>query len=316
MTATPSIQRKPEWLRAPMRESEGFRALKKLARSKDLVTVCEEARCPNIYECWSHRTATFMLFGDTCTRRCGFCAVKTGLPGALNPHEPQQVAEAVKTLGLQHVVITSVNRDDLPDGGAPHFAETIRRVRQLNPETRVEVLIPDFQGKAGALHTVMEARPDILAHNMETVPRLYRHVRVGSRYPRSLQLLERAKGYATPQYPVLTKTGVMLGLGETREELLAVMDDLRAHRVDILTLGQYLQPDKQHLPVVRFVHPDEFAELKAEGLARGFLHVESGPLVRSSYHAHDHVPSDAPRQQWELGPAAREPLESLHTLEV
>ncbi|MFM7201746.1 MAG: lipoyl synthase [Myxococcota bacterium] len=306
-TAAP-VMRKPEWLRPPMRESEGFRALKKLARSKSLVTVCEEARCPNIYECWSHRTATFMLFGDTCTRRCGFCAVKTGLPGALNPHEPEQVADAVKTLGLQHVVITSVNRDDLKDGGAPHFAETIRRVRQLNPETRVEVLIPDFQGKPDCLHTVMEARPDVLAHNIETVPRLYRHVRVGSRYVRSLQLLERAKGYHAPQYPVLTKTGVMVGLGETRDELLRVMDELRAHGVDILTLGQYLQPDKSHLPVIRFYHPDEFAELKAEGMSRGFQHVESGPLVRSSYHAHDHVPADAPRQQVEPTRSMPSPL--------
>lgn len=289
--------RRPEWLRVKVQESEGYRELKKLARGAQLVTVCEEARCPNIYECWSNRTATFMLFGETCTRRCGFCAVATGLPGALNPHEPRNVAEAVRTLNLAHVVITSVNRDDLKDGGAPHFAETIRLTRALNPGTRIEVLIPDFQGKAEPLHTVMEARPDVLAHNTETVPRLYRRVRVGSKYPRSLELLKRAQSYHSEAYPVLTKTGIMLGLGETRDELLAVMDDLREHSVDILTLGQYLQPTKAHLPVLHFYHPDAFAELREEGLKRGFQHVESGPLVRSSYHAHNHVPPGAPLQQ-------------------
>jgi lipoic acid synthetase len=290
MNTSTTTARRPEWLRVKIHETDEFRELKGLSRGLRLTTVCEEARCPNIYECWSNRTATFMLFGETCTRRCGFCAVATGLPGPLDPEEPDHVAEAVKTLGIAHAVITSVNRDDLKDGGAPHFARTIRKVRELNPLTRIEVLIPDFQGNELALRTVMEARPDVLAHNTETVPRLYRNVRVGSRYKRTLELLLRAKGYYTDEYPVITKTGVMCGLGETRDELAQVMDDLLEHGVDVLTLGQYLQPTKAHLPVVRFYHPDEFAELRRIGLEKGFKHVEAGPLVRSSYHAHTHVP--------------------------
>jgi len=290
MNATKTTERRPEWLRVRVRETEGFKELKALARGLKLTTVCEEARCPNIYECWGNRTATFMLFGETCTRRCGFCAVATGLPGPLDPHEPEHVAQAVKTLDLAHVVITSVNRDDLKDGAAPHFAQTIRLVREANPFTRIEVLIPDFQGNEISLRTVMDARPDVLAHNTETVPRLYRHVRVGSKYRRSLELLKRASECRSAAYPVVTKTGLMVGLGETLEELAEVMDDLREHDVDVLTLGQYLQPTKAHLPVIRYYHPDEFAELRRIGLSKGFKHVESGPLVRSSYHAHEHVP--------------------------
>lgn len=296
VTATeerPGPGRKPPWLRIRLHQGEGFQELKQLRKRQGLTTVCEEARCPNIYECWEHRTATFMLFGDTCTRKCGFCAVATGLPGPLDPLEPQHVAEAVQQLGLAHVVITSVNRDDLRDGGAPHFAQTIRAVRALNPGTRIEVLIPDFHGSAALLGVVLEARPEVLAHNIETVPRLYRRVRVGSKYERSLMVLLMAKEAKREDYPVLTKTGLMLGLGESSEEVLAVMDDLRRHRVDILTLGQYLQPTTAHLPVVRYVHPDEFAFFKAEGLKRGFAHVESGPMVRSSYHAHEQVPAGA-----------------------
>lgn len=292
--AAPGPGRKPPWLRIRLHQGEGFQELKQLRKRQHLTTVCEEARCPNIYECWEHRTATFMLFGDTCTRKCGFCAVATGLPGPLDPQEPRHVAEAVASLGLEHVVITSVNRDDLKDGGAEHFALAIREVRQQNPKTRIEVLIPDFHGSPSLLKTVMDARPDILAHNIETVPRLYRRVRVGSKYERSLDVLENAKGAWQEDYPVLTKAGLMLGLGETLEEVVTVMDDLRNHHVDVLTLGQYLQPTPAHLPVVRYVHPDEFAWLKTEGLARGFLHVESGPLVRSSYHAHAQVPAGTP----------------------
>lgn len=284
--------RKPEWLRVKINETEGFRELKVLARTHKLATVCEEARCPNIYECWGqHRTATFMLFGDTCTRACQFCAVATGKPGALNPHEPFNTAMAVKSLGLKHAVITSVNRDDLPDGGSAHFAETIRQIRLHNPGCRVEVLIPDFKGDAKALHAVLDARPEVLAHNTETVPRLYRSVRPGSVYQRSLEVLRRAGEYRGRDYPVVTKTGIMLGLGETDDELFAVLGDLREAGVDVLTLGQYLQPTREHLPVQRYVHPDEFSRYREEALRRGFGHCEAGPLVRSSYHAHSHVPT-------------------------
>ncbi|WP_459865566.1 lipoyl synthase [Calditerricola yamamurae] len=282
------MERKPEWLKIKLITGENYHELKKMMRSKTLHTVCEEARCPNIYECWSHRTATFMILGDICTRACRFCAVKTGMPTELDLAEPERVAEAVEQMGLRHAVVTSVARDDLKDGGASIFAETIRAIRRRNPFTTVEVLIPDFQGNWDALKVVMDARPDILNHNIETVRRLTPRVRAKATYERSLELLWRAKELQ-PDIP--TKSGIMLGVGETWEEILETMDDLRAAGVDILTIGQYLQPTKQHLKIERYYHPDEFARLKEEGLKRGFKHVESGPLVRSSYHAHEQVES-------------------------
>ena len=256
-------------------------------RENDLHTVCEEARCPNLAECWGEGTATFMILGDVCTRACGFCAVATGRPTGLDREEPGRVAEAVSAMGLRHAVITSVNRDDLPDGGAEVFAATVREVRRRNPGVTVEVLVPDFRGAPGALETVMAEAPEILNHNVETVPRLYRQVRPGARYRRSLDLLRRA-GELRPG--TTTKTGVMLGLGETAAELDALMADLVEHRVDILTAGQYLQPTPRHLPVVRFVPPEEFAGLAERGRRLGLRHVEAGPLVRSSYHAANQVP--------------------------
>jgi lipoic acid synthetase len=259
--------------------------LKRLIRDQRLHTVCEEARCPNQAECWSHGTATLMLLGDTCTRACGFCAVATGRPGAVDLDEPQRVAETVRTLGLRHAVLTSVTRDDLPDGGASIFAESIRRIRALCPDTAVEALIPDFGGSWDALGLLMEARPDVLNHNTETVPRLYGRVRPRAAYARSLELLRRAKA----DYGALTKSGVMVGLGEERDELLAVFADLAGAHVDVLTIGQYLRPSVWHLPVARYYPPDEFAELREAALALGFSHVEAGPLVRSSYHAHEHI---------------------------
>ena len=274
---------KPEWLKAPAPLGENYRNLKTLARRLGLHTVCESAQCPNIGECWNHRTATFMLLGDVCTRRCGFCAVPKGRPGPIDHDEPRRVAEAVATLGLKHAVVTSVNRDDDNLGGARIFAETIREIRALVPDCSVEVLIPDFQGLDDALRIVLDARPDILNHNTETVPRLYPAVRSGARYQRSLRLLANVKKFAPG---MLSKTGVMVGLGETMEELLEVFGDLAAQQVDILTVGQYLRPSKDHLPIARFYTPEEFHTLKQEALARGFRHVESGPLVRSSYHAH------------------------------
>jgi lipoic acid synthetase len=252
--------------------------------SKKLHTVCEEARCPNMAECWGAGTATFMILGDTCTRSCGFCAVKTGRPGTLDLDEPVRVADAIEQMGVRHAVITSVNRDELPDGGAGVFAETIRQSRARVEGIRIEVLIPDFKGKLELLQHIIDARPDILNHNTETVPSLYRRVRPQGRYQWTLSVLAEAK-----RQGMTTKTGIMLGLGEEREELLQTMRDLAGRGVDILTLGQYLQPTKQHLPVHRFVHPDEFAELKTLGLDMGFRYVESGPLVRSSYHAERHV---------------------------
>ncbi len=275
---------KPEWLKAPAPLGENYRNLKTLARRLGLHTVCESAQCPNIGECWNHRTATFMLLGDVCTRRCGFCAVPKGRPGRIDQDEPRRVAEAVATLGLKHAVVTSVNRDDDNLGGARIFAETIREIRTLVPDCSVEVLIPDFQGLDEALRIVLDARPDILNHNTETVPRLYPAVRSGARYLRSLRLLANVKKFAPG---MLSKTGVMVGLGESMEELLEVFRDLAAQQVDILTVGQYLRPSKDHLPIARFYTPEEFRTLKQEALARGFRHVESGPLVRSSYHAHE-----------------------------
>ncbi len=274
--------RRPEWLRVRIAHSPKYQELQGLFRGKHLHTVCEEAMCPNIGECWGRGTATFLLMGDTCTRSCGFCKIKTGRPGALDPDEPRRVAESIQAMGLSHAVLTSVNRDEQRDGGAWVFAESINWIRQLSPACTVEVLIPDFKGDWAALQTVMDAKPEILNHNTETVPRLYKTVRPQAKYLRSLELLQRAK---VMDPLALTKSGIMLGLGETRDEILQVMDDMRAHDLDILTMGQYLQPSRFHLPIDRYVHPDEFADLKAEGEARGFKWVESGPLVRSSYHA-------------------------------
>jgi lipoyl synthase len=280
----PLRQPKPSWLRAKAPGGENFHQLKKLARGLGLHTVCESAQCPNIGECWNHKTATFMLLGDICTRRCGFCAVPKGRPQPLDLDEPRRVAEAVATLGLKHAVITSVNRDDDNLGGARIFAETIRQVREVAPECRIEVLIPDFQGLDEALRIVLDARPDVLNHNTESVPRLYRVVRSGARYERTLRLLENAKKFSPG---MITKSGVMVGIGESMTELVDVFRDLAARKVDILTVGQYLRPSKDHLPIARFYTLEEFAYLKEEALRLGFRHVESGPLVRSSYHAHE-----------------------------
>ena len=277
-----SRQDRPKWLRAPAPVGENYRELKGLVERLRLHTVCESAACPNVGECWNHRTATFMILGNVCTRRCGFCAVEKGAPLPVDYDEPSRVAEAAAALGLRFAVITSVNRDDREDGGAELFALVIRAIRERVPDCGVEVLIPDFQGNLRALETVMEARPDVLNHNTETVPRLYREVRAGARYERSLALLAHARRVA-PGTP--TKSGLMLGLGESAAEVLQVMRDLRAHAVDILTLGQYLRPSPRHLPIARYVPPEEFAGLRRAGLEMGFGHVEAGPLVRSSYHA-------------------------------
>jgi lipoic acid synthetase len=250
-----------------------------------LHTVCQEARCPNIFECWSDRTATFMLMGDVCTRFCGFCSVGKGAPLALDPDEPRHVAEAVGKLGCRHAVITSVNRDDLADGGAAHFAATIRAVREANPGTAVEVLIPDFRGNAAALEAVLEARPDVLAHNTETIPRLYRKVRPDADYRQTMEVLARSAARRSAEYPVVTKSGIMLGLGETRDEVVATLEDLREADCDFVTLGQYLSPTPRHLPIRRYVTPGEFDDFADVARALGFRYVESGPLVRSSYHA-------------------------------
>jgi lipoic acid synthetase len=282
---------KPEWLKAPAPLGENYRNLKTLARGLGLHTVCESAQCPNIGECWNHRTATFMLLGDICTRRCGFCAVPKGRPGPIDWDEPRRVAEAVATLGLRHAVVTSVNRDDDNLGGARIFAETIRQIHRAAPGCSVEVLIPDFQGEDEALRIVLDARPEILNHNTETVPRLYPSVRSGARYQRSLRLLRNVKQFAPGMF---SKSGVMAGLGETMEELIAVFRDLAEQQVDILTVGQYLRPSKNHLPVARFYTPQEFVLLKKEALVMGFRHVESGPLVRSSYHAHEQAEAGLP----------------------
>ena len=277
---------RPPWIKARAPLGQGYERLRDLVRSLDLRTVCEEAHCPNIGDCWNRGTATFMVLGDVCTRACGFCAVKTGLPGAPpDPEEPRRVAEAVERMGLRHAVITSVNRDDQRDGGAAIFAACIREIRARVPCT-VEVLIPDFKGDRAALQIVLDARPDILNHNTETVPRLYRQVRPGARFERSLELLGRAH-----QAGLLTKSGIMVGLGETWEEVQETMARIRAVGTDILTVGQYLRPSPQHLPLLRYYTPEEFARLKAEGLALGYAHVESGPLVRSSYHAEEQIPT-------------------------
>jgi lipoyl synthase len=279
---------KPDWLKARAPVGDNYHDLKKLARSLNLHTVCESAHCPNIGECWNHRTATFMMLGNTCTRRCGFCAVPKGRPDAIDFDEPRRVAEAVATLDLKFAVITSVNRDDDILGGARAFAMVIDEIRKQAPGCQVEVLIPDFQGNEEAIRIVVEARPEILNHNTESVPRLYRAVRSGARYERTLRLLEYAK---TLNSTITTKSGVMVGLGEEMDELLQVYRDLAAVGTDVLTIGQYLRPSKDHLPMARYYTPDEFAFMKQEALKMGFRHVESGPLVRSSYHAHEQANS-------------------------
>ncbi len=275
---------KPRWIKAPAPLGENYRNLKTLARNLGLHTVCESAQCPNIGECWNHKTATFMLLGDICTRRCGFCAVPKGKPGPIDWDEPRRVAEAVARLGLKHAVITSVNRDDDNIGGAKIFAETIREIRKQAAGCRIEVLIPDFQGMEEALRIVLDARPEILNHNTETVPRLYRSVRSGANFQRSLRLLKNVKRFSSSS---LSKSGLMVGLGETVEELLEAFRLLSEQDVDILTVGQYLRPSKDHLPIARFYSPEEFVMLREEAMKMGFRHVESGPLVRSSYHAHE-----------------------------
>jgi lipoyl synthase len=275
---------KPDWLKVRAPGSPAYLRLKGLMRELGLHTVCEEAHCPNIGECWNHGTATFMILGDVCTRACSYCAIAHGKPGAVDLAEPQRIAEAIHRLDLSYVVITSVDRDDLSDGGASIFAASITETRSRLAECRIEVLIPDFQGREEPLHTVLDAKPDILNHNTETVPRLYRMARSGGRYDRTLELLARSKRYA-PAIP--TKTGVMVGLGEDADELVATFKDLRSVGCEILTIGQYLRPTPAHAPMARYYHPDEFRELKRVALDLGFVHVESGPLVRSSYHAHE-----------------------------
>ncbi|MZQ84528.1 lipoyl synthase [Paenibacillus sp. 5J-6] len=285
---TKPLERKPDWLKINLKTDENFKEIKSMMRSKTLHTVCEEAKCPNIHECWANRTATFMILGDICTRACRFCAVKTGLPTELDLQEPERVADAALQMGLRHCVVTSVARDDLQDGGAMIFAETIKAIRRKLPLCTVEVLIPDFLGREESLATVLEAKPDILNHNMETVERMSDRVRSKAKYRRSLELLQRSKRIA-PSIP--TKSSVMIGVGEEWDELLQTMDDLRAVDCDIMTIGQYLQPSTTHLAVSKYYTPEQFALLKEEGMKRGFKHVESGPLVRSSYHAHEQVKS-------------------------
>ena len=280
--------KKPDWLKVRFPTGKNYLRLKKTMRQLNLHTVCEEAKCPNVAECWGQGTATFMILGDICTRSCGFCAVKTGLPQQLDLDEPRRIADAVEAMDLKHAVITSVNRDELPDGGASVFARTIEAVRERMPQTSIEVLIPDFKGSHASLQRILAANPEILNHNIETIPRLYKQVRPVASYQQSVELLRRSKLEA-PE--VLSKTGIMLGLGEGLDEVIEVMQTLvNQASVDILTLGQYLQPTVNHLPVRRFVHPDEFKTLASRGLELGFRHVEAGPLVRSSYHAANQVP--------------------------
>jgi len=283
---------RPEWLRVKLATPASYHRVRHLVASLNLHTVCQEARCPNIYECWGeHGTATFMILGDVCTRRCGFCAVTSGRPQAgVDADEPEHVAQAVATMGLAHAVLTSVDRDDLADGGAAHWAQVVRAVHARNPATAVEVLTPDFRGVPDALDVVLAAAPEVFSHNVETVPRLYRRARPGSRYDRSLALLaEAARRRDEGRYAGRVKTGIMVGLGESSPEVRKTIEDIRAAGVEVLTIGQYLQPTSRHLPVERYVHPDEFAAFREHALALGFAHCESGPLVRSSYHAHEHV---------------------------
>ena len=285
-------QGRPEWLRIRLATPAQYHKVKALVDRLNLHTVCQEAHCPNIYECWGeHGTATFMILGDVCTRRCGFCAVTSGRPSkGVDPEEPEHVAEAIRVMGLRHAVITSVDRDDLRDGGSGHFAEVIHAIHNRNPGTAVEVLTPDFRGVGDALDRVLGEQPEVFSHNMETVPRMFRAARPGSRYDRSLGLLsEAARRRAAGEYQGTVKTGIMVGIGERAEEVFSTLEDIRGAGVEILTIGQYLQPTPKHLPVDRFVHPTEFAEYRDFALSRGFRHCESGPLVRSSYHAHEHV---------------------------
>jgi lipoyl synthase len=279
-------RRHPDWIKVKAPGNLNYLRLKQILREKNLHTVCEEARCPNIGECWGNNTATFLILGDTCTRGCRFCAIDKGKPVALDPEEPRNVALVVKELGLDHIVVTSVNRDDLPDGGAGHFAKTVFWIKALNPQIRVELLIPDFEGNLQALKTVVQSGIEILNHNIETVPRLYGKVRPGHSYECSLNILTEAKKFRDD---VLTKSGLMLGVGETYDEVIVTLQELREKKVDIVTLGQYLQPSTRQLKVERYVTPDEFQEFKVAGEKLGFRHVESGPLVRSSYHAWSHV---------------------------
>ena len=276
--------KRPEWLKVKAPTGDSFQNIENLMRSKSLHTVCEEARCPNIGECWGHGTATFMILGDVCTRGCSFCAIKTGVPTYLNKNEPMDVAESVRRMKLKHAVVTSVNRDELEDQGSAIWAETIIKIRELNPNTSIEVLIPDFKGDIDCIERVVKANPDILNHNMETVPRLYKKIRPQAKYQRSLDLLDYCK-----QNGMRTKSGIMVGIGETDEEVIELMEDLVKIKLDIMTIGQYLQPTVNHSPVDRFVTPEQFLEYKRIGEELGIGHVESGPLVRSSYHAHKHV---------------------------
>ena len=285
---------KPDWIRIKLTTGENYQEIKNMMRSKTLHTVCEEARCPNIYECWANRTATFMILGDTCTRACRFCAVNTGMPTELDLQEPERVAESAAQMNLKHCVVTSVARDDLKDGGASIFAETIHAIRRRLPLCTVEVLIPDFMGDEDSLRIVMDAKPDILNHNIETVERMSDTVRAKAKYRRSLELLRRAK---VMQPAIPTKSSIMLGVGEEWDELLQTMDDLREVDCNIMTIGQYLQPSDKHLYVKKYYPPEDFLKLKEEGLKRGFSHVESGPMVRSSYHAHEQVQSATQHQQ-------------------
>ncbi|ULT56283.1 lipoyl synthase [Neobacillus drentensis] len=295
MSKKEEILRKPEWLKIKLNTNASYTGLKKMMREKNLHTVCEEARCPNIHECWAvRRTATFMILGDTCTRACRFCAVKTGLPTELDLQEPERVADSVQLMNLKHVVVTAVARDDLKDGGAAVFAETVRAIRRKNPFTSIEVLPSDMGGKEENLKVLMDAKPDILNHNIETVKRLTPRVRARAKYDRSLEFLRRAKEMQ-PNIP--TKSSLMIGLGETKEEILEVMDDLRANHVDIMTIGQYLQPTKSHLKVEKYYTPDEFKELQEIAFSKGFSHCEAGPLVRSSYHADEQVNAAAKHKQ-------------------
>jgi len=276
------VLRKPDWIRVRAPVSKGFAETRAIVRAKNLTTVCEEAACPNIGECWEKKHATMMIMGDTCTRACAFCNVKTGLPGALDAEEPENVAEAVAEMGLAHVVITSVDRDDLSDGGAAHFADVVGAIRARTPQTTIEILTPDFLRKDGAAEIVIDSKPDVFNHNLETVPRLYLSIRPGARYFHSLRLLERVKE-RDPQ--MFTKSGMMVGLGESREEIMQVMDDMRSAGIDFITIGQYLQPTRKHAAVERFVHPDEFKSYETIARAKGFLMVSASPLTRSSHHA-------------------------------
>ncbi len=301
MSKNEEYMRKPDWLKIKLNTNDNYTGLKKMMRENNLHTVCEEARCPNIHECWGERrTATFMILGDVCTRACRFCAVKTGLPSELDLKEPERVADSVKLMDLKHVVITAVARDDLKDGGSAVFAETVRAIRRKSPFTSVEVLPSDMGGVYENLETLMDAKPDILNHNIETVRRLTPRVRARAKYDRSLEFLRRSKEMQ-PEIP--TKSSLMIGLGETKEEIIEVMDDLRANNVDIMTIGQYLQPSKKHIKVQKYYHPDEFAELKEIAMSKGFSHCEAGPLTRSSYHADEQVNAAAKHKQ-ELGEKA------------